>query len=444
MKRDHTEPRSSLTALERLLIGLALALGLGLRLFAVAAPWDRQFDGFQGSFFAICAVNYERLGFDALAGYPVANIDPTDGDRSTYYAYANHPPLVPWLAWAALELGAPAGWESAWQERRAPKGVEGPLRAPFLAFHLLGWLGLYGALRWSVSARVGAIGAAIYGLLPVTWLYAGLVNYENPSVGALLLALAAIARLRSTGAWHWLLLAAAAAALAAATTFAPVFFLPGIGLWCWLGRGRRGFLEGSLIAAALLIPIAAHGVFAARALELVGAEPDSLPTRARLLLAPLLDGSLPLPRWLSIQASGAWSYFGPGPSLLALVGLLLVPAAREPRGRRTGAAARFRWLPGAAGLLPPHRGSAGALPTQLGPRHRRPGCLCPRGLARTRSRGPDRLRSSAASDRAPGGRGLGGRSLPVRRGAAAGSSGFHGPQRHAPPTGVARNAAAQS
>lgn len=330
--------QAPLGRLEALLIGLALLLGLVLRLFHWGAPFDRQFDGFQGSFFAVCAVNYERLGFSALAGYPVANIDPTLGDRTSYYAYANHPPLVPWLSWAALKLGAPAGWENAWREQRAPEGIEGPLRTPFLAFQLLGWLGLYAALRWGLSPRAAAYAAAIYGLLPVTWLYAGLVNYENPSLGALLVALAALARRRAGAGAAWLWLAAGAALLAALTTFAPVFFLPGIGLWCWLGRGRRGFLEGSLIAAAMLSAVVLHGFFSARALALIGAAPDSLAARAQLLLSPLFDGSLPLSRWLAIQARSAWQYFGPGPLFLASLGLILAALGLGQRStQRSGA-----------------------------------------------------------------------------------------------------------
>jgi hypothetical protein len=308
---------------ESLLIAVCLLLGLCLRLLDLRAPFDRQFDGFQGSFFAVCAINYERLGFEALAGYPIANIDPRPGEPQTYYAYANHPPLVPWMGWASLRLFGPAGWSEAWREQRAPQGIEGTLRAPFLLGQLLGWAGLSLALASLGARRAALFTAALYGLMPLTCLYAGLVNYENPSLGALCLAAAAFARRRSGGGWPWLALGLGLAALAAGTTFAPVFFLPGLCLWTWLGRGRRGFIEGSALALAMAVPMALHGHFARRALALVEAEPSGLAERARLLLAPLLDGSLPFGRWLALQGRILLEYLGPGHLALAAAGLLL-------------------------------------------------------------------------------------------------------------------------
>jgi hypothetical protein len=305
------------------LIALCLLLGLGLRLLDLRAPFDRQFDGFQGSFFAVCAINYERLGFEALAGYPIANIDPRPGEPQTYYAYANHPPLVPWMGWASLRLFGPDGWSEAWREQRAPQGIEGTLRAPFLLGQLLGWAGLSLALASLGARRAALFSAALYGLMPLTCLYGGLVNYENPSLGALCLAAAALARRRSGGSWLWLALGLGLAALAAGTTFAPVFFLPGLCLWTWLGRGRRGFLEGSGLALAMLVPVALHGRFARRALALVEAEPSGLAERAQQLLAPLLDGSLPFGRWLTLQGRILLEYLGPGHLVLAAAGLLL-------------------------------------------------------------------------------------------------------------------------
>lgn len=307
---------------EGALIALCLLLGLGLRAVDLRAGFDRQFDGFQGSFFAVCAVNYERLGFEALGGYPVANIDPTPGRPETYYAYANHPPLLPWICWASLSVLAPAGWDQAWREQRAPRGIEGPLRTPCLLLHLLGWAGMAAALARSGAPRAALFAAACYGLMPLTCLYAGLVNYENPSLGALGLAVAALARRRTGGGTAWLVLALALAALAAATTFAPVFFLPGLCLWVWIGRGRRGFLEGAALALAMALPVAVHGYFARRALALVEAEPSGLSERAQLLLAPLLDGSVPFGRWLSTQGRILLDYVGPGQLALAAVGLL--------------------------------------------------------------------------------------------------------------------------
>src|SRR5262245_31018845 len=131
--------------LESAALVVLLLAALLPRLFDVAAPLDRGFDGEQGGFFAIGAINFERLGVRRTGGYPVLNI--ALGDRadpsirlwdrpSLWVSYANHPPTVPLIAWASLNALAPQDWNSAWHDARGPQGFELALRLPFLLCHL--------------------------------------------------------------------------------------------------------------------------------------------------------------------------------------------------------------------------------------------------------------------------------------------------------------------
>jgi hypothetical protein len=157
---------TSAARLERLGVLLLLAVALVPRLRDVAAPFDREAEGAQAAFFAIAAVNHERLGLRHTGGYPVLNVDATDPGRRGAGApiasrhwlfYTNHPPLVPLLAWAALEALGPRGWDTAWREHRAPAGIELPLRLPFLAAHLLFLWSLWWAARQSGGPRAALI-----------------------------------------------------------------------------------------------------------------------------------------------------------------------------------------------------------------------------------------------------------------------------------------------
>ena len=108
------EARAFGPGLERAALVVLFLAALVPRLFDVAAPLDRAFDGEQGGFFAIGAINFERLGVRRTGGYPVLNIDLGDrADPATrlwdrpelWVSYANHPPTVPLIAWASRRRG---------------------------------------------------------------------------------------------------------------------------------------------------------------------------------------------------------------------------------------------------------------------------------------------------------------------------------------------------
>ena len=304
------EPTSLARRLELLLCALAIAFGLGWRAQLAAGPFDREFDGFQGSFFAVCAINYERLGFDALGGYPVANQTARAGEPGTWYAYANHPPLVPWLAYASANLLGPQGWSEAWKENAAPEGLELPLRLPFLLNHAALLAGLVVLLRACGAPRAGWIAGALFAVAPLGVLYGGLVNYENPSLAALVWALVAFASWLRRPRTEALMLACLAFALATSVTFAPAFFLPGLWLWAMLREGRRGLGAALAVSLAAAVPVLAHGIASARVHAGLGLESAGLSERALHLLAPLLDGSQPLGAWLGVQCAALLSHMG--------------------------------------------------------------------------------------------------------------------------------------
>jgi len=113
--------------LERLGVLLILVAALVPRVRDLAAPFDREFEGFQGSCFAAFCVNYERLGVGRFGGYPTYCVDiPDEAAGETLdpalYVYANHPPLVPLAQWAVVKALAPDGWNDAWRSGDAPVG----------------------------------------------------------------------------------------------------------------------------------------------------------------------------------------------------------------------------------------------------------------------------------------------------------------------------------
>src|SRR5689334_690359 len=107
------------TTRERIALALLVLAALALRIPGLSKPFDREFGGHANAFFAIAAVNYERDGAWAHAGYPSVRIDgpavvsddvvgtATDDAASLY---VNHPPTVPLLAWSSARAFAPDGW----------------------------------------------------------------------------------------------------------------------------------------------------------------------------------------------------------------------------------------------------------------------------------------------------------------------------------------------
>ncbi|QDU68671.1 hypothetical protein [Engelhardtia mirabilis] len=330
-----TDPRRrpGLSVLERSLLGLLIAAAVVLRLVQVAEPLDRQFDGFQGAFFAVCAINYERLEGAHPAhtllprgagdGYPVVNLDLDPAAPDTWYLYANHPPTVPWLAWSSLALFAPDGWDQAWREGLPPAGIEAPLRAPFMALNLLGLVALFLALRAAGCRRAAWYATLFYAWTPAALLYAGLVNYENPTVPFVLAGVAAAVCYARGGRAAWLAATFAAFACAGAVTYAALFTAAALALLlpaCGWSRAAR--LTGAAVAGSLA-PLALHGARAGALLEQHGESMGTLGSRVRTMVAPLLDGTTPLGTWLGVQAKLLTEEVGIALSLLAAGGLAI-------------------------------------------------------------------------------------------------------------------------
>ncbi len=299
------------------------------------APFDRQFEGFQGAFFATCAINYERLGVGALAGYPVVNVALDPERPETWYEYANHPPAVPLLAWASARAFGPEGWRDAWREERAPVGLEPSLRLPFLALHLVGLLAAWWAVREAHGPRPALLTLALLAVLPLSALYATLVNYENPALAFVLLGTAFFARWAKARERRSRALAAAALCfgLAGCVTYTGAFFVVALVLERLVRRRvRDAILVAAALGGATLVPLAVHAVCSAHALELAGASPTLLGDRVGAMLGPLLDGSVPLPRWLAAQLHNAVRVFSWPLVACAAAGAVLALVPRRARG----------------------------------------------------------------------------------------------------------------
>ncbi|MBI1380028.1 MAG: hypothetical protein GC161_02930 [Planctomycetaceae bacterium] len=336
-------------------IAFAGLLGLFLRVPEWTRPFDRQFDGFQGAFFATAAVGYEQNDLSQIWPYPIVQVNaPLDLAKGAYL-YANHPPLVPQLARGALALLAPRGWDTAWQSGRSPRGIEGPLRAPFVVCQLAAAV-LFGlALARLEGRRAGALLAVLVATAPASLVYAGLVNYENPSllatacvVWVLVDALCAA----RVGARH-VALAFGAGLLAALTTYMPLLFAAPLGIWALAARRRAALLPLVGLGVGSIAGLVAHALLARRALENLGRSSQPLVERARELVAPLLDGSVPLGAWFALQAELVARYLGPALLLLALSGVWFgwrQRNAASPRVGTTGLGLALALLAGGAAV----------------------------------------------------------------------------------------------
>jgi len=308
--------------------------GVVLLLLAAAVPrvrdlgasFDRAIDGFQGSCFALFAVNYERVGIGTYGGYPVFNVDLPNDSTTLPYVYANHPPLAPLLGWASVKLFGPSGWNEAWREARAPRGIEGALRFPFLALHLFGLWALWWAVRQSDGARRALLALALAAMLPIGILCAGLVNYENACIPLLTMALGFHVRWLARDERRDLWLCGLFALLASLVTFTPLLFVPALALHTLFARGwRKALLQTGLLGAATLVPLLAHGLWVR--LWVPSAAP-SVWIRAQVLLEPLFDGTMPFGEWCRRQVVRL-SFFCT-PWILAAAGTgLLIQAARS-------------------------------------------------------------------------------------------------------------------
>lgn len=344
MTVDEERRRALFVKLELVGLFLVLAAALVPRVRDFRAPFDREFEGAQGAFFAIGAINYERLGLWRVGGYPVINIDLGDREDAVHriwdhpeawYVYPNHPPLVPLVAWASLKAFAPEDWNGAWHEARAPSGIEPVLRLPFLIAHILGLIAFWWAVREAAGARRAMLALALLAALPVSVIYATLVNYENPALLFVFLSLAFYARYRKRGRRSDLIGLGASFFGGACVTYAPLFFLPPIVVHACMSREwRKAMLVAITGGVAAAVPIGAHVLWSRHALESIGHVPADAVTRAMELWAPLLDGSHPAREWIALQAARWWSWFTPSVAVLALIGLALATLSRwSPRAR---------------------------------------------------------------------------------------------------------------
>ena len=322
--------------LELAAVALLLLAALVPRLRDAAAPLDRGFDGQQAGFFAIAAVNYERLTVTRTLGYPVLNVDLGErGDPDSLWArpehwlsYTNHPPTVALVAWAAMNAMAPEDWNAAWREARGPEGFELALRLPFLVLHALALAGLWWCVREGHGARAGLLALALAaGSTPLV-VYAGLVNYENPALACVLWGtgwMARWVRTRERGARVGVALCFAAGG---AVTWAPLVFALA---WCALALVRteraRTLGVGLLASAAAALPLAAHALAARAVLARLGQPAAGALERARELLAPLLDGSAPLASWGALQGERWLAWFGIPALAAGALGLAVALAA---------------------------------------------------------------------------------------------------------------------
>ncbi len=323
--------------LERAGVLALLLAALVPRVQGITGRFDRELEGFQGTFFAGCAINYARLGLFRFAGYPALNVLLPSDPQATPFLYPNHPPLVPWLAWASLELFGPEGWETG----RAPAGIEPVVRAPFFLLHMAGLLALWWAVRQGGSARLALLTLAVASFVPVSIVYAYLVNYENAYLPLLLVSCGFHARWLRRGARADLWLSAVALLLSAAFTFAPAFFVPALLLQTLVRRGwRSAARQTAVLVPAALLPALLHGAWVRARLPEVQAE--SVLTRARALLAPLVDSSAPPGEWCARQAARLELFFT-GPLCWAAAGGLAFVAVTGLRGMRRSSGERARW-----------------------------------------------------------------------------------------------------
>lgn len=286
----------------------------------LGGPFDREFEGAQGAFFTIAAVNYDRLGLGAFGGYPVLNIDLDRERPDTWYTYENHPPTVAWMALVGLRaLGS-----LDWNERYGSRGAEWAVRAPFFLCHFFFLLAFWWMLREAGDGPSALFGLLVAAALPVLIHYAPLANYENPTLLAVALAYGSYARLIRWGKSADLVALLLFFALGGAVTWAPLFFVPPLVLHAWRRAGAASALGlGGLASAATLVPLLVHSALASAALRSIGREPAGPLERARVLLEPLLSGERPPSEWLALQGARLWEWCSPLALVLAGVGLAL-------------------------------------------------------------------------------------------------------------------------
>ncbi|MCC6670445.1 MAG: hypothetical protein IT458_05245 [Planctomycetes bacterium] len=268
-----------------------------------------------GNYFGAFAKSYERFGFAAVRGLPLAGHQmPGPGDSAPYL---NHPPGLAWLLALATALGGSG---------------EGVLRAALLPLHVLA-----GFATWLLAVTLGvpsllAAGAALLLLATPALALHGALSYEPLIVSFGALTLAATLRLRGRGSggrrgWRCLQLCAMAGLVWSDVSFAYVAAALAILVVRRDWRASvRELLPPACAALAALALLALWMAFALRA-------PFLPPEQQGFDLDRILGGSvLQRPEWRAVLADSArrlWE--GQGAALVA--GLLCLPwfAWRQPR-----------------------------------------------------------------------------------------------------------------
>lgn len=320
-----------LARLERLCVVFLFVAALLPRLRDITAPFDRGADGERGAHFAVAALNYERG--DAAGAYPVLNIDRVDSEDQRLVD-ADQPPIVPLLAWNAVRVLGPEGWDSAWKDGNAPEGIELPLRVPFLAAQLLALLLLWSVAREAYGAAVGLLTLALGAASSVGIQFAGLVDYANPGLATALLVVLFSLRWMRNERRPDLALAGAASALGAAVTYGALAFLPALWITAWRRCGpRKALIYSAVTAACASLPLVMHHFAAQAALadSSIGAATIALEGR-NFAFEPAVEAEFGFGAWLAIQWRNAVTAHGAAIIVATMLALALRSArALSPR-----------------------------------------------------------------------------------------------------------------
>ena len=208
---------------------------------------------------------------------------------------------------------------------------------------MLGLVALWWGVRIGMGSKTALVALALWAVLPVSILYAGLVNYENPCLAPLLFGCAFHVRWLVRGARSDLVWAAVSFLLASMVTFTPFFFVPPLVLQTFVRRGSlRAAAEALALGTAALVPALLHGAWVDRVMP-EGA--PSLSDRVNLLMGPMFDGAHPMGEWARRQWVRMDELFTL-PILLAACAGLLLASVQVIRGLR----ARSRNAPVSLGL----------------------------------------------------------------------------------------------
>lgn len=307
----HAESDSPRVGAWMLLLLLAAVCGW----FSITRPLGRDFSGYQSAFFALAATEYDEHGLTRFHGYPaleegqacVGGMDDlvrVQDEQGPALLYRNHPPTAFWLGWLGIRA---AGGAFDDPERHHWAAL------PFLLCHLLTLCALGWWLRVELGARAAFLGCIAAASTPIALHHGALTNLENPALPAVVLALGAHSRWRSTRSSAMLSLCAAALALASCVTFAPLAFAVALAA---VGRNLKA---ACVLLFASALPLCLH--------VWISGEYGSLAQRPIALLSPMLDGSLSPWSWLQAQAQHAVAALGLPWMCIVVVGVACAPRA---------------------------------------------------------------------------------------------------------------------